>query len=277
MKFRRTVWRVLFLYGASLALWSVWKSLTAPLGPGEARLASRQKTEQVLPDEARLASRQKSELGVHVEQTSPFVFRQDFSFPQPRVMKSLEDIEKGSWMEHLHVYLSSFDRQAAKQLYLLTSNHRYIDVLLNWLISAVVRSKIPTHSILTISMDVTTHQTLRTRGFPSILVTPSHLFSHGANFSAPFERVMMLRLSLLRVINHFGFDVVMVDTDAIMLKDPQELLDAHSGADIVGSVGTIPEDLFAMWNVTICIGFVLVRSSERTGERSSTWSSVSVV
>ena len=254
MRFRRTVWKILFLCGASVSLWSMWNSLTAPVGPGEARLASRQKN---IPD-------------VHVEQTSPFVFRQDFSFPQPRVMKSLEEIKKGHWVENLSIYLSSFDGQAAKQLYLLTSNHKYIDVLLNWLISAVVRSKVPIHNILTISMDVTTHQTLRTRGFPSILVTPSHLFSHSANFTTPFERVMMLRLSLLRIINHFGFDVVMVDTDAIMLRNPQELLDAHSGADIVGSIGTIPEDLFMMWNVTICIGFVLVRSSERTGETSST-------
>lgn len=257
MKFRRTIWKILFLCGASLSLWSVWNSLTAPLGPGEARLASRQKDVRVHVD-------------IDVEQTSPFVFRQDFSFPQPRVMKSLEEIKVGSWMQHLHLYLSSFDRPAAaKQLYLLTSNHKYLDVLLNWLISAVVRSKVPIHSILTVSMDVTTHQTLRTRGFHSILITPAHLFSHSANFSVPFEHVMMLRLSLLRIINHFGFDVVMVDTDAIMLKDPQELLDAHSDADIVGSVGTIPEDLFMMWNVTICIGFVLVRSSERTGERSS--------
>lgn len=194
-----------------------------------------------------------------------FVFREDFFFPQPRVMKELERIKKTSWMRNLHHYLCSLE-QDTKQIYLLTSNYEYLDVLLNWLISAVVRSNVTIGNILTISMDYSTHSTLQAKGFSSVLVTPSSLFISNINFSAPFERVMMLRLSLMRVISHFGFNVAMIDTDAIMLRDPQPLFDAQEGIGIVGSMGTIPKDLMAEWPMTICIGVVLVRSSERTGK-----------
>lgn len=195
------------------------------------------------------------------------VFRQGFSFPQPRVMKTFEEIEASSWMISLHSYLRNRD-PSANYIYLVTSNFKYIDVLLNWLISAVVRSNVPIHQILIISMDYATYSLLHKRKFHSLFISPSSIFSPGYNFSEPFEEVMMLRLTLMRIINHFGVGVAMLDTDAVMLRNPKYLFAEHAEADIVGSVGTIPDDLFAEWGVTICIGMVLVRSSKETGERS---------
>lgn len=206
----------------------------------------------------------RDSVGIIVEQ-SELVFREDFSFPQPRVTKELGHIRKTSWIRHLRHYLNSIGHDT-KQIYLLTSNYQYLDVLLNWLISAVVRSNVTIQSVLTISMDYSTHSILQAKGFPSVFVAPSNLFIPNFNFSAPFERVMMLRLTLMRIISHFGFDVAMIDTDAIMLKNPQTLFDAQMGIDIIGSMGTIPEDLLSEWPMTICIGVVLVRSSEETGK-----------
>ena len=105
-----------------------------------------------------------------------FQFKEGFSFPQPRVMKSLESIKDASWMKNLQFYLRSLN-DSTKQIYLLTSNTAYIDVLLNWLISAVVRSSIPIRNILVISMDYSTHKILQTKGFHSVLVAPSFLTS----------------------------------------------------------------------------------------------------
>ena len=193
-----------------------------------------------------------------------FTFRNNFSFPQPKVMKPLQMIEQATWMQDLHRYLDSLK---IKQMYLLTSNIKYIDVLLNWLISAVVRNNIPIQDILILSLDQKIHNILKGKKFCSIYVPPSSLFSPKYKFSKPFEMVMMLRLSLMRIINHFGFDVAMFDTDAIMLKDPKPLFDELHSEDIVGSLGTIPDDLFAEWKVTICIGVVIVKNSEKTGMR----------
>ncbi len=191
-------------------------------------------------------------------------FQDDFHFPQPRVMAPLQTIKNSKWMSRLCEYLNSVS-QSVKQIYLLTSNFKYVDVLLNWLISAVVRNSIPIKNILILSMDYQVHTVLQSRNFCSLLVPTSSLFSDQYKFAHPFDGVMMLRLALMRIINHFGYDVIMYDTDAVMLRNPQPLFDELSNEDIIGSVGTIPTDLFVDWNVTICIGVVLVRSTVRTG------------
>ena len=178
-------------------------------------------------------------------------------------MKSLQQIDSSQWICNLRQYLSDF--RSDKPVALVTSNSKYTDILLNWLISATVRSKIPLQTILVISMEEKLHKMLVGRGIPSVFISPSMLFLHEATFSEMFEQVMMLRLTVMRIINHFGFDVAMYDTDAVILKDPQPLYDQLPNDDIIGSVGKIPEELVAEWGVTICIGVVLVKSSVRTG------------
>ena len=206
--------------------------------------------------------------GIHApKEERDSVFKREFYFPQPRVMKSVREIEDSPWLLMLRRYLDLPNR-SLDYVYLLTSNFKYIDVLLNWLISAVVRSNVSVHDILIISMDYSTHELLTKKKFHSIFVSPSFIFSHTFNFSQPFDEVMMLRLALMRIINHLGVSVAMFDTDAIMLKNPNLLFARQADADIIGSVGTIPDDLFEEWGVTICIGMVLVKSSEKTGSFS---------
>ena len=261
--------KVLIFCGACLACWVLYPSLSsASSAPSSVASRIRQAVLLMKSAETPAAAATATE---RVQESVGSFFRGEFFLPQPRVVKGPEELERSPWMRSLHTYLRSLNDTTTTrhQIYLLTSNYKYLDVLLNWLISAVVRCNIPMQSILTLSLDYPTHTVLRTRGFSSVLVLQDDLFADqdsDLSFSSPFERVMMLRLSLMRIVNHFGFDVVMVDTDSIMLKDPQPLFDTLKGEDIVGSVGTIPNDLFAEWAVTICIGVVLVRSSERTGE-----------
>ena len=206
----------------------------------------------------------EDELDAAVELATRFPFRSDFSFPQPQVMRSLEYISRASWVTDLRYYLSTYNH--SREISLVTSNSKYTDVLLNWLIAATVKSGIPTKSILVISLDSTIHRLMLAKQFRSILIPPWTLIAKGVNFSQPFEEVMMTRLAVMRIINHFGYDFVMYDSDAVILKDPQPLYDALLHEDIVGSVGKIPYDLAAAWGITICIGVVLVRSSPKTGK-----------
>ena len=150
---------------------------------------------------------------------------------------------------------------------LVTSNLRYIDVLLNWLISAVVRSKLPADGILVVAMDRQLHVTLLAHGLRSVYIPPRQLFQKDANFSSEFEQVMMVRLAVMRIICHYGYDVHNYDTDAILLKDPRPLYLELGGSDIIGSVGRIPEQLMEEWGITLCIGVVVVKSNERTGKK----------
>lgn len=206
----------------------------------------------------------EDELDVAADLATRFPFRSDFSFPQPKVMRSLEYISRASWVTDLRHYLSAYNY--SREISLVTSNSKYTDVLLNWLIAATVKSEIPTRSILVISLDVAIHRLMLAKQFCSILVPPWTLIAKGVNFSQPFDAVMMTRLAVMRIINHFGYDFVMYDSDAVILRDPQPLYDALPHEDIIGSVGKIPYDLAAAWGITICIGVVLVRSSPKTGK-----------
>ena len=226
-----------------------------------------QHRKHMTPNQLQVGLEQRDSSNMRSEQDecliNKFPFRRDFSFPQPLIMKSMQQIASSQWVCRLRQYLSDFTSD--KPVALVTSNSKYTDVLLNWLISATVRSNIPLKTIMVISMEEKLHKMLVSRGIPSVFVSPSMVFLREATFSEMFEQVMMLRLTVMRVINHFGFDVVMYDTDAVILKDPQPLYDELPNDDIIGSVGKIPEELVAEWGITICIGVVLVKSSVQTG------------
>lgn len=195
-----------------------------------------------------------------------FTIHQNFSFPQPRAVRPIEEITKMEWFHSLTRYLKTLP--PTSQITLVTSNSLYLDILLNWLISATVRSGIPLSSILVISLDRRVHELLRRKCIASLYIPPEALVNPSASFQEPFEKVMMTRLTVIRILNHWGFDVANYDTDAIILKDPQPLYNELRGYDIVGSVGKYPYDLTAMWGITVCIGVVLIRSSERTGKKT---------
>lgn len=255
MKIRRTIWKILAIVSCSIILCKI--GILDYLRPIQSELvAVRQNL--ITERDTRVKNVDANEL---------LIFQKNFSFPQPRVMRSLDEIKSSKWVHHLRQYLRSL-KKPVKQIYLLTSNIKYVDVLLNWLISAVLRSKIPMEHILILSMDDNVHMLLKMRNFSSVLIKPSFLFPQNITFAKPFEMVMMLRLTVMRIINHFGFNVVMYDTDAIMLKDPQSVFDSLHDQDMIGTLGTIPDDLFAEWGVTICIGVVMVKSSMRMGKKT---------
>ncbi len=185
-----------------------------------------------------------------------------FTFPQPETVQPVAVVAKATWIHDLRVHLHTFQH---KQINMVTSNIVYTDVLLNWLIAATVRSKIPLSSILVFSLNSNLHEFLRSKHMPSVFLPPNRLLNPNFNFTREFDKVMMIRLSMMRLLNHFGFDIANYDTDAIILQDPQALYEHLSGDDIIGSVGWIPKPLYDNWGVTICIGVVLLRSSRKTG------------
>ena len=187
-----------------------------------------------------------------------------------QITLSLEEIERSQWVASLRRHLASLAGQ--KVINLVSSNSQYQDVLLNWLISAVVRSRLDLKSILVISMDLPLHMRLTNRGIPTVFVPLYRLIRRDTNFTKPFDRVMMLRLSVMSLISHWGFDVHNYDTDAVLLRDPQPLYDHFPAVDIIGSVGKIPTNLWEKWNVTICIGVVIFRASPLVHEY---WQAVS--
>ena len=66
-------------------------------------------------------------------------------------------------------------------------------------------------------------------------------------------------------MNHWDYDVVMYDSDAVVLKNPQPLFDASPDVELIGSAGKGPESIGRVWGRTICTGVLLMRSSPALG------------
>lgn len=186
-----------------------------------------------------------------------------FRVPQSRAIRPLKDVLKSEWVAVLKVLVQSTSRN--REISLVTSNMAYRDILLNWLISATVRCHISIETIVVISLDENLHSFLSKKKINSVYIPPDSLLDPEARFCVEFERVMIIRLTVLRLLSHWGVDVVNYDTDAILLQDPHPLYSMYEGSDIIGSVGVIPDNLHQEWGITVCIGVVLFRSSPQLG------------
>ena len=190
-----------------------------------------------------------------------------FHMPCPCVYRSINEIVTAIWMKPLLRILSSFQ---GNQVTLVIANDAYRDVLLNWLISALIMSHPPIDNILVVCLDTKLYNLLQSRDIPSILAPFSSVLNTKHHFRRYFELIMMMRLGFMCIINRLGYDCAMYDIDAIILKNPQPLYDKWDSMDIVGSRGELPRELWRRWGVSICIGAVFIRSNARTGQNTHT-------
>ena len=192
--------------------------------------------------------------------TSGFVIADYFRFPQPKFCLSEKNILRAKWVSNLQAILSSNE---GNQLSLVASTKNYTSVLLNWLIAAHLIPVTPLHNILVVTLDIGLHDFLDQHGIKSLFVHPSQVLRN-PDMDA-FSQVRHVRLAVLRLINHYGYDVVHYDGDAIPLKNLWPVFDKHKDADIVGALGKSPKTLLKVWGVTLNFGVMLVRSNSRTG------------
>lgn len=184
-----------------------------------------------------------------------------FHFPHPRASKVTDVTEKYSWIEELKSIVKDWKQK--KQIIIVTSNFAYTEVLLNWLISAAL--VVPLNQILVIALDKPVWSLMHNKRFWSVFVPPSSLTKNSREITL-FGQIMFTRLSVIRLLNHWGFDVAMIDTDAILLKDPWPLFAYdYPDSSIVASQGKFPSELSAKWGTALCVGVVLIRSSNQTG------------
>ena len=107
---------------------------------------------------------------------------------------------------------------------------------------------------------------LTEHNFSALYVREDMVIRPTANVTSRFSQVHVVRLSVLRLINHYGFTVVNYDCDAIVLRNPQTIFDGHVDADIIGTFGQGPGQLFEKWGITLNTGVMLLRSNAKLGE-----------
>ena len=201
----------------------------------------------------------------HVPESSSmpsFTVRQDFTFPHPTEFLKVDQVLKADWVQQLKSYLTSI--HPARTVTITVATESFIPNLLNWLISATLVADPSLKHIITVAFDTSVYQLLTQRRLTVILVPyPSVLKSRGRGVS----NVWMARFAVIRLLNHWGYDVQQFDTDAVMLRNPRPLYDRYPDYEIVSARGKLPFELGrGPWGFTVCMGAVLLRSTQRMGE-----------
>ena len=192
-----------------------------------------------------------------------FHVKQPFHFPQPHYSKPDSFLLQSRWVQQLHDFLSTVE---GNQVSLVTANQEHQDVVLNWLISAYMVAKPAVKNVLVLTLDKPLHDLLKGRGIPTLYISPGMVIDPSAGITRAFSQVHIVRLTLVRLINNYGFDLVNYDSDAILLKNPQPYFDKYTHADIIGTFGKGPASLFREWGVTLNTGVLLFRSNDNVGE-----------
>ena len=184
------------------------------------------------------------------------------TMPFPKETKPAEEILRQNWTNQIQDFLRNCSRSSPVTV--VAANYPYRDVVINWLIAARVKVEPPLENILVVSFDSPLQELLQRVGIESVQVPPESVLINSAYVNA-YDKLLVARVIVLRLINYWGYDVAHYDTDAIILKNPLSLYNKHADSDVVGSTGTWPFELGKKWGFTLCMGVILFRSTPQTG------------
>lgn len=192
-----------------------------------------------------------------------FKIVQPFTFPQPAFSLPADILLHSRWVTDLQDYLRT---ARGRTISVVTATVEHTDVLLNWLIAAYVKIAEPLQNVMVISMDAKLHSILVSRGFDSLYVHKDMVVSPDADVPRVFSQVHVVRLAVVRLMNHYGYDVINYDCDAILLRNPQPVFDEYRDTDLIGTFGKGPNVLYEKWGVTLNTGVMVMRANSNIGE-----------
>lgn len=192
-----------------------------------------------------------------------FTVHYPLSFAHSEAVRPLPEVLSAPWVERLQAFLSSLD---SKQVNIVVADSKFLPNVINWLISALIKAIPPLENILVIALDRDLHTFLHNKGLVSLYVDPHTVIQPRAPLHTNFSHIWITRCTIFRLLNHWGYDVITYDTDAVVLKNLQPLFDEHRSSDVIGSSGTYPFELHRVWGQTFCMGVALFRSTKHTGK-----------
>jgi len=184
--------------------------------------------------------------------------------PHHNKTKILQEILSSRWVAQLHEKLKSLPVKRTKQVSIVFSDFG-CEVLLNWLIASQVRLLFPLRNLVVVCLDEGTFHILDSRDIPSVLADRARVLKPGVQLGSNIF-ISTLKLIVCRLVNHFGYDAVLYDADAIPLRTLQPVFAKYSSSDIIGSVGSHPYSLRRAWGFTMSMGVVFFRSSADMGK-----------
>lgn len=191
-----------------------------------------------------------------------FTIRPGFSFPHPQIYLPTQTILGKSWVQELKNYLLSI--HPARSLTITVATEKFIPNLLNWLIAAHLLVDPPLQRVLVVAFDKKVDTIMKERKLPGIYVPFSSVMKKARS---GVSRVWMTRLAVIRLLNHWGYDVQQLDNDAVPLRNPELLFGTYSDCDLAGARGILPYELGrGSWGFTLCMGAARLRATEKMGK-----------
>lgn len=166
------------------------------------------------------------------------------------------------WVDDLRHILSEIPLESSP-IHILAGNFVYRELLLNWLIMAKVKVTPPLSNIIVLSIDKALCDLLSKRNISCLFVDRKAYLRR--NIQQSFQLILILRLTIIRLLNYWGYDAANIDADAIILKNPEPLYEEYKESDMVAGRGTYPSPLGRVWGATICGGTFMIRSTPNTG------------
>ena len=192
------------------------------------------------------------------------------AFKSPPMKKIVES----KWLDNLISFVQAARPNTPITLVASTSNH--LSLLLNWLILAQLRLEHPLQNVLVIFLESSPYKLLQEKHIPSLYIPLSDLYKiDGKHIKGArpgrmgLAQVDIVRTTVMRIINHWGYDVANFDTDALILKNPQPLYERYHKSHLIGTAADIPLILHSRWGFTVCMGAVMMRAAKQTGKYCS--------
>ena len=156
-----------------------------------------------------------------------------------------------------------------KQITYVTVSMNYFPVLINWMIHAKLNAMPLLENLLVVSTDKQPDKILSQKGILSQYVPVTDVLYSMEN-TKMFSTRVIVRMTALRLLNYWGYDVLLVDIDAILINNIQPILDHFHDSDIIESTVNfrhcVPQAAFSIWKFCLNIGLLLMRSNAKTGK-----------
>jgi len=191
-------------------------------------------------------------------------------FPYPKITHQPYEILTSPWATKMKAKLEA--AKVGKQLTLLTVSLNYLPILINWLIHAKLNALPLMENLLVVCVDQDSHEILSRKGILSQLVQVTDIIytMKDMDDNKVFSARVITRLTVLRLLNYWGYDVLVIDIDALLINNIQPIFDHFSDSDIIASTvnsnNCIPSTARNAWGFCLCIGLLLIRSNTNTGK-----------